>query len=251
MKLIRIVKRLILALVGCWIAGCFLSFISGFVLTGLPIPWKLPLPWSDLGDFIETPDGRVFVELRFYNRVLCYDRTGQFLTAYRLPRGAKATELAVGQNNLIYFRDTNTVYTYSSTWELLSKVEAEVGAERTWELSSVTSKPVHSPQRRGEPPNRPLAPGELLFAPGERHRVYHCSDGTTLRRGWNSLQRISPAGEVLAVYQSPWPLWPFEFPFPAGFAWVAFFVLIPLLAFTVRRRLRESLQSSCSESSTP
>src|SRR5262245_51266686 len=83
MVFFRVLRGLFAAVMACWMAGCILSFLSGLLLTLLPIPWGLPLPWSDFNDFAETPDGRVFVSVRFYNRALCYDRSGNFLAAHR------------------------------------------------------------------------------------------------------------------------------------------------------------------------
>jgi hypothetical protein len=237
-KFLRNMKRLILAIIAVWMLGCIVSFLSGALLSFVPIPWAGPLPWSDMGDFVETPDGKMLVELRFYNRVLCYDRDGELLAAYRLPRGSKATQLAVDQHNLIYFRAKNTVYTYSSTWEVVSVVEADAGEVRTWELSSETGQPIHVPQRRGTPPDRALVPGDLLFAPTERRDVFHCADGTTLHRVGSSLNRRSPAGDLVATYQTFWCLRPFVFPFPGVLAWLAFFILFLYLSFVARRAAR-------------
>src|SRR4051812_44034740 len=122
MRFWRVLRRLAAAVVVCWLGGCILSFLSGFLLTVLPIPWGLPLPWSDFNDFAETPDGRVFVSVRFYNRALCYDRSGAFLSAHRFPRGAKDTRLAAGEDGLVYCRSRNAVYTYSPDWDLLTVV---------------------------------------------------------------------------------------------------------------------------------
>lgn len=223
MKVLGVAERLGLPVLACWMAGCVLSFLSGFLLTVLPIPWALPLPWSDFNDFAETPDGQVFVSVRFYNRALCYDRWGNFLAAHRFPRGAKDTRLAAGRDGLVYVRAKNTVTTYTSDWELLSVAQGDVPGERVWELGKDTGKPAYAAHRRGEvPPDRPLDSGDLLFSPTARREVFHCSDGSVLRRVGNGLQRVSPEGEVVAAYGTPWPLRPFVFPFPALVAWAGF-----------------------------
>jgi hypothetical protein len=236
-RLVRIVHRLALAVIACWIVGCFLSFLSGALLSIFPIPWRMPLPWSDFGDFVETPDGRVLVELRFYNRILCYDRSGEFVTGYRLPHGAKDTRLAVGQDNLVYVRAQNAVYSYSPAWELIAVAKHGVKSERIWELSLDTGQPVHAPRRQDLPPDRAVVPGDLLFSSGERRVVFCCTDGATLRRKGSSLERLSPTGDVTATYATAWPLRPFVFPFPALLAWVAVFAIVPWLAFLARRRV--------------
>jgi hypothetical protein len=226
MKVWRAVKRLGVALLACWMAGCVLSFLSGFLLTVLPIPWGLPLPWSDFNDFVETPDGRVFVSVRFYNRALCYDRSGRFIAARRFPYGAKTTRLAAGRDGLVYCRSQNKVYVYSSDWELLSVAEADAQAERVWELGRDAGLPVHAPHRHGEaPPDRALDSGDLLFGEAARREVFHCADGSVLRRVGNGLERVSAEGEVIAAYGTPWLLWPFVFPFPACIPWAGFLLM--------------------------
>src|SRR5262245_53266731 len=101
MLLLRVFGRLAWAVMVCWFAGCVVSFVSGFLIALLPIPLGLPLPWSGFEDFVETPDGRVFVNLRFYNRVLCYDRSGEFLGAHRVPLRARGTDLAAGRDGVV------------------------------------------------------------------------------------------------------------------------------------------------------
>jgi hypothetical protein len=240
MKVLGALKRLGRAVLIGWMAGCFLSFLSGFCFTLIPFPWGLPLPWSDFNDFAETPDGRVFVSLRFYNRALCYDRSGKFLAAHRFPHAAKATRLATGRDGRVYCRSQNKVYVYSPDWDLLSTSEVDARAERIWELDRDTGLPVHAPQRRGEvPPDRPLDPGDLLFGEADRREVFHCSDGSTLRRVGNGLERLSPEGEVVATYGTPWLLRPFVFPFPAVLAWVAIFALALWGKYRERRAARQ------------
>src|SRR5262245_45459561 len=107
MLVLRAVRRLAVGVLVFWIAGCILAFFSGAFFTLLPIPWGLPLPWSDFEDFVETPDGRVFVTSRFYSRVLCYDRSGNFLDAHCFPRRARATRLAVGRDGLVHCESRN------------------------------------------------------------------------------------------------------------------------------------------------
>src|SRR5262245_18869874 len=104
MKVLSALKRLVLVVLIGGMVGCILSFLSGFLLTFLPIPWGLPLPWSDFNDFVESSDGRVFVSIRFHNRALCYDRSGTFLAAHRFPYGAKSTRLAADQAGRVYCR---------------------------------------------------------------------------------------------------------------------------------------------------
>jgi hypothetical protein len=233
MKALRVVRRLVAAVLACWFAGCLLAFFSGFLLALLPIPWGLPLPWSGFNDFAETTDGRVFVSSRFYNRALCYDRSGRFLYANRFPRGAHDARLAAGKDGLLYCRGRDAVYAYSSDWELLSVARVDPREERVWELDR--DGPAHAPHRLGEArPDRPVGPGDLLFSEEEGREEFRCADGSTLRRVGNDLERVSPEGEVIATYGTPWPLRPFVYPYPAFIAWCGFFLLGVLGGFRAR-----------------
>jgi len=87
--------------------------------------------------------------------------------------------------------------------------------------------------------DRPLGPGDLLFSGTARREVFHCSDGSTLRRVGNGLERVSPEGEVVASYGTPWLLRPFVFPFPALIAWVGFFALPLWLKYRAWKAARQ------------
>jgi hypothetical protein len=231
--LLGLFRRLLGAVLFCWFVGSVVSFFSGALFTVLPIPWGLPLPWGDFDDFVETPDGRVLVSVRFHSRVLCYDRSGGFLDAHCLPGRARATptRLAAGWDELLYCRARNKVYVYSSDWDLLSTLEANMHADQVWELDRDMGSPVHAPRRLDEvPADRLLAGGELLFGDEKlgRREVFHCADGSTLCRVGNGLERVSPEGEVIVTYGTPWQLRPFELFFPAFLGCCAFFLFAAL-----------------------
>jgi hypothetical protein len=212
------------------------SFISGTLLI-LPIPWGLPLPWSGFNDFVETTDGRVFVSLRGYNHVLCYDRGGKFLATRRFPHHAYVTRLAAGRDGLVYCRSQHKVHAYSSDWELLSVAVADTHGVRAWELDRGTGRPVDAPHRLSDvPPDRPLGPGDPLFGTDVDREEFHCSDGSTLRRVGNDLERVSPDGEVVATYATPWFLRPFVYPWPASVSWWGFFSYSVVWGFFAKKK---------------
>ena len=234
--LLRVLWRLVGAVLFCWFVGSVVSFLSGALFI-LPIPWNLPLPWSGFNDFVETSDGRVFVSLRGYNHVLCYDRDGKFLATHRFPFHAYVTRLAAGRDGLIYCRSQHKVHAYSSDWELHSVAVADTHGMRAWELDRDTGRPIDAPHRLDDvPPDRPLGPGDPLFGKDTSREVFHCADGSTLRRVGNGLERVSPEGEVVATYGTSWLLRPFVFPWPASVAWWGFFLFVLLRGCFSKRK---------------
>jgi len=95
---------LMAVLMGLWF---FVSFCGGPLLMFAGCPKWLEVPWSAFGDFVETPDGRVYVEAGFYSRILCYDKNGKFIANYRYPSNVKDTKLAASKTGLLFFRTKN------------------------------------------------------------------------------------------------------------------------------------------------
>jgi hypothetical protein len=232
MRLLKFLERLLLGVLFCWMLGCVGFFMLGWYLTTHPDTPAWLLPWSDVTDFAETPDGKVLVSLRFYGRVLCYDRSGTLLTAYVYPYTNTEGRLAVDVDNRVYFRARNIVYCLSSSWDLVSVVQEDPAKDRVWELSRATGEPVLAPQRKLEAaPNRPVTRGDLLFSGARPRDEFHCTDGSILRLAGNSLERVAPTGEILATYSACWLLQLFTFPWPAALAWPLWFVLPGYLAY--------------------
>lgn len=244
------IRSVLLWAFGLWTAGCFAFFLFAALTTMMGAPRGLPLPWSDFQDFVESPDGRVFVKISFHNRVLSYDRQGRFVASYPYPPGGKKdTELAVSEDNRVFFRSRNHVSVLSTSWEVLDAVERDYREERSWELDQ-EGRPAHAPRRAGEKGSgRPVKRGEMLFpkemrglAVDPRRKVFHNADGSTLRKVGNSLERRSKEDDVTARYGSLWIYKPFEFPLPGGLAWLSLFALAFGIAWRKRRRSRMEMR---------
>ena len=134
--------RIFIILVVTWMIGCFAFFLSGFAITFLGAPSWLPLPWSDFDDFVQSTDGKVFVAIGFYSRVLCYDENGKFIASYQYPFGyARDVGLAVDGYGHVFFRTQHLLYTYDTSWNLLEEAEGKFYSDRHWRLGQ-DGKPV-------------------------------------------------------------------------------------------------------------
>ncbi|MHC4506448.1 MAG: hypothetical protein ACYTFI_24395 [Planctomycetota bacterium] len=207
-----------------WFGGCAVAFICSFAMTVLGAPRWLPLPWSDFRDFVEGTDGRVYVNIAMFSRVLCYDDSGHFVASYPEAPYAKDAGLAAGANGRIYLRGSNTVSVMTPEWELVQKVDAHYRADRTWRMGP-DGAPIHSPgiDPNTSAPNRAVRPGELLFSDNSRvRREFVCRDGSLLRRRRNSLRKVAPDGSVVAEYGGHWLYTPVTFPLPGMPVWFAF-----------------------------
>ncbi|MCK5269392.1 MAG: hypothetical protein KAJ46_01355 [Sedimentisphaerales bacterium] len=203
-----------------WMVGCFASFLSGICITFLGSPSWLPLPWSGFDDFVQSPDGKVFVDIEFYSRVLCYNESGKFLASYPYPFGnAKDTGLAVDHNGRIFFRTQHWLYIYDVSWNLLEKDEGEFDSSRNWRLDE-EGQPVFVLGRQDvSVPNRAAVAGEYIFSKSYKRSEFTCMNGSRLVRKDNHLERHSVQGELLATYNGPRILSLFTFPWPAFLAW--------------------------------
>jgi hypothetical protein len=225
----RKARKVLLISLGIWMGICWLKLISSFFSLAVDTPRWLRVPWSDFGDFAETPDGRVYVDIKFYSRVLCYDHYGNFIASYLSPVSGGDTGLAADTAGRIYYRQRNTVHIFNDHWQRIGEVSAADSANRTWILNPA-GQPEYSPRDRDlQLPDHAAAPGELLFADTGRRQSHRALDGTNLNRRHNSLIRRTEAGQTIATYGTPWVLVPIVFPIPGGigcgltFLW-AFFV---------------------------
>jgi hypothetical protein len=183
-----------------WLAGCLGFLALGIVLTLWPFPvaWPGPVPWSLQSDFVETPDGRILVCLRYFCEVRCYDRSGSFVRAYAFPKTAGTGLLAV--------RDDNVVYLYTIDY-----------SER---------RTLYALDAKGELGFREAPrPGGLDFSNGTERSVFHCADGGTLERHGQTLVRRSAAGDVMFTRAEPWPVRVCALPWPGYLAFLAVFAL--------------------------
>jgi hypothetical protein len=191
----RFLVRLVRVTAYLWLAGCVGFLLLGIALTVLPFPvaWPLPVPWSLQSDFVETPDGRIMVSLRYFCEVRCYDRSGSFLRAYAFPKTAGTGQLAVRDDNVVYlytidYSERHTLYALDAKGELGFR----------------------------EAPR----PGGLIFPGRDGRSVFHCADGGRLERHGQSLVRRSAAGDVLFTCAEPWPVRICALPWPGYLAFL-------------------------------
>jgi hypothetical protein len=240
--LLGLARKVFFALLISWMIGCLAFFGIGFLMAhDKSLAW--PVPWSDLADFVETADGRVLVSVRFYGRVLCYDRSSNFLGAYPYPLPNTRGHLAAGRDGRVFFYASDAVASLTPAWEAQVVRNAGTVGPNVWELAADSGQPRFAPRRHGQVPDRLLGPGDVLFAGRRDRQEFHCADGSVLRRAGNSLERISPGGGVTAVYGTPWFLVPFVFPVPGFFSWLAFFLLVAYRAHRCEKdRVRQRQQ---------
>jgi hypothetical protein len=199
-------------------------------------PKWLELPWSDPKDFVEAPDGRLYLSLGFYRSVLCYDRAGKFVASYTVPSAKHEVQLAVDDQNHVYYWAVGKIFVKSQDWQDIDQVEAPKTGCRLWTLDP-ERRPVCSASSpdsaKGESPfaglpmipSRPLTVGDPLFAtPYVERLVFFSSDGGTLERNGDTIVRRSRDGVVIRTYGTPWYLWWARFPLPGFFAWPVFFI---------------------------
>ncbi|MHC4665547.1 MAG: hypothetical protein ACYS9T_06260 [Planctomycetota bacterium] len=213
--------RVFIIIVIAWMIGCGVFFLCGMVTIYFGAPSWLPLPWSDFDDFVQSSDGKVFVDIGLYSRVLCYDENGTFIAScpYRFG-GAKDVGLAVDDHGHVFFRTQHLLYTYDTSWNLLEEAEGEFYSDRHWRLGQ-DGKPVIATVDVKYPrvPDRVAKPGELIFSKTYKRTTFTCMDGTRLIRVRNHLNRYSTEGELVGQYSEPWLLSIFTFPWPAALAW--------------------------------
>jgi hypothetical protein len=212
---------------GIWIGLCFAAFLSGAILLGGAPSW-LPLPWSDLEDFVEGPDGRVYVGLGFYHRILCYSREGQFIASFPPPSG-KGIQLAADTHGHIYCLPWGTgshLGVYNGDWQLLREYSEPYKGDHVWRLQA-EGDPAFVPAQMGaNVVDRPAKPGDIIFGDSHDRRSFDCTDGTTLIRCGSHLDRLTAEGQMLTQYAAPLILRPFTFPWPAGTAWPLMFLMV-------------------------
>jgi hypothetical protein len=235
MRTVQFLGRLTRVVAYLWLAGCLGFFLLGIVLTFWPFPvaWPGPVPWSLQSDFVETPDGRILVCLRYFCEVRCYDRSGSFVRAYPFPKTAGSGFLAVGEDDVVYlygigYWDQGSVYAYDANWNLVSeKPHGTVGSiPFPWELSAQQGQLRHAPNRRDENRvDRVARRGDLIFSRTNVRSVFQCADGGTLERHGQTLVRRSAAGDVRFTCGEPLPVPLCALPWPG---YLAFLTVIGL-----------------------
>jgi hypothetical protein len=200
--------------------------MCGPLVTVLGSPHWLPLPWSDFHDFVAAPDGRVYVSIGFYNRVLVYDADGSFVGSYPTQETKFGAKLAADKEGNIYYWAAGRIYSVGGVWDV-REVAQGIGCN-SWRLEEtgkfVCASREESLRRVSE---RAVGPGEIIFSSGltQQRGLFACADGSILSRTGNSLVKLSPEGNVLATFGTPWYFSWAVFPLPAALAWPLMFIL--------------------------
>ena len=221
------------------LGGLFVFLVSMVATSTKKIPRSLELPWSSFEDFTQSKDGSVFVSIRFYDRVLRYDSSGRFVASYQAPGSGYGT-LATDVNGRVYYRLTNSVYTYDTDWHLLDESTCDFYGDRTWILNAKgDAQCAPGAGSTQAVPERAVYPGELLFSSarpwGKQH--FDCMDGSSITRRGDRIYRYSGEGRLLSSYGTPWYLWWAKFPVPLAGAWL----LLLLSSLFENRKVRQLL----------
>lgn len=102
---VRILLLVFLVLSLLWGLGVSYWTLSGTSQQAVTTPsQRFPFPWSGAIDFIETPDGDVYVLSEVFNSILRYDQAGRVIARYRFlsEHSPIYTRLAVGHDGTIY-----------------------------------------------------------------------------------------------------------------------------------------------------
>lgn len=202
-------------LIGYIIASA-LFFFAGFGEAMIPglIPTSLPLPWTDLGDFIETPNGDIYFNSRFFARILRVDASGNFIASYRYPShedDAKYMLLALDPYGHIYMKGPISIYTCTTDMQVIATFTQTCSYWIFDEDGHVScGEPTHPSQPRSDGISRPGEP-VFFYATPERE-AFHSEDGGVLRRTWLGFEKqrdheivatFRPHG-VLMLFNTPW-----------------------------------------------
>jgi hypothetical protein len=187
------------------------------------IPSWLPLPWSDIGDFIDVPNGDVYANSEFFARIIRTDQSGHFIASYPYPdeQGhAHYTRLAVGHDHRIYLERPRTIYTCSPDMRVVA--EFSRAACTYWTLNQEGQVVCVTSQNQPSRVHRIVLPGEPMFTfgGGKMRETFQSQEGVILTRTSGGLVKQFQ-GTVIAAYRSHWLLRSFVFPWPG----ILFFVV--------------------------
>ena len=221
--------------------ACFLQIPLMAVIDIFGSPRWLPLPWSDMADFVALPNGNTYISLGFFPRVLCYDQTGRFVASYPVPLTKNGVGLAVDDRGQLYYWALGKIFTVDENWNS-QEIAEKIGCD-AWYLDE-SYKPLcrQGTQSIGQVIGSPVSGGGFLFSTSTARRdMFRRADGSILERcGWsgNSLLLRSQDGKVMKTLAAPWYLSWAEFPFPASLAWIAIFLLAFYFEFPRDRNFR-------------
>lgn len=239
------IKKIAWAVIFTWSLACFLQIPLSTAIDAIGSPRWLPLPWSDMADFVSLPNGKTYISLGFFPRVLCYDKNGHFVSSYPVPMTRGGVQLAVDDKGHLYYLALGKIFRVGEDWNT-QQIAERIGCH-AWYLDE-TYNPVclQDTQKVEQVPGRPVSRGEILFSkisnqrdffkPGRvlfstytgRRDMFRCADGSMLvRSGWsgNSLIIQSPDGKTVKELATPW-YWSWAvFPFPGSLGCAAMFLL--------------------------
>lgn len=256
MKLNTIISRIFVVGVVIWSLGCFLIAFVG-MLSDQKIdsfPDWLPVPWPGLTDFVEIPQGDVFLLSKFFPKLAQYNQAGQLMALY--PVEAKeypgSWQIAAGTDGTLYLKTSAAITRYSAEMEKLATMKLPVTRDvPAWTIGADGKpSPLEGESGSSVRPDRLIAPGELLFAaePALRQQ-FSCHDGTILTRTAQGVERRTDSGMLVAQYGAARWMFPVQFPWPALLSWPLLFGL--LIAHIVKRSHVRVIPRSASAQDMP
>ena len=188
------------------------------------LPSWLPLPWADVEDFIETINGDMYVDIRYFRRIVRYDRFGHFVASYAYPtlEGAKFTNLATDHRGRIYIEQQGRIFIYTTDMKNISIVSPSKSHPLwSWKLDENGSITLGSSDERV---HRVALPGDTLFTVADFVREhFQSNDGSVLvKKGGHIEKRLE--GKRITKFGSSW-LIIFVFPWPI-IAWMSLFLFV-------------------------
>jgi hypothetical protein len=221
-----ITKQVVVVALVAWVLACFAQFPLSTMVEVFGSPRWLPLPLSQLGDFVELPDGRTYLSLGFFSRVLCYDKYGHFVASYPVPETKHGVQLAVDKTGRLYYWALGKIFLVGADWRV-SELTGDPECN-SWYLNEDYHPTCRSRERHQERIlDRPVKPGEVMFVSHSNPRiVFACNDGSMLERDGNSIIRRAQQGGILGIIATPWYLIWAVFPFPAMLALPTMLLLI-------------------------
>ena len=225
--MLKLIKNILGITVAIWMLLTFATFGIGFTISEFGCPSWLQLPWSDVKDFVETSDGKIFVSSGFYRQVIAYDENGNFIESHPYPYG-KFGQLAVDDFDNIYFWSNGDVFVYDKNWKQIKTVSkpspnCECNSWRLDDNEQLICLTEKTDKQRVI--SKAVEKGAVLLSyESEKRTIFNNKSGSSLHRDWFTITRYSADGKVLTEYGTPWYLIWAVFPFPGILAWAALFI---------------------------
>ena len=208
----------------------------------------LPFPLTEIGDFVESPNGDVYVISRVFNKIIRYDRSGRALASYRASSKLRLIDarLAVTHEGVFYINISNVTFKFSPKLGVFDPITLRTKRviSRMWKLN-INNQPIPllSPPKPVplEKLDSIVSPGEMLFDTRQKPRTqFICQDGAVLLRTKNGLQKHAPDGSILVQYPSHTWLKFFTFRQSAFLALYSFWgiVFLSVLVYLLRVPVR-------------